>query len=240
LQGDTRLVQKLPDSRTWRLYDILQVAKAAPSRSILRAYRELARKCHPDKEGGSTQRFQELAKAYAVLIDPEQRLQYDAVGDAGSALAEPSGKPPRDLAARLQGWLHDASRLPEVEAVYSGYERVVSAAGRLRGLFRARQVSALLSARLAKASSRILPPYVAAEVCADPPALVLDGEEGLCMAFVPDHLAPLADLAAAAEVGSSGDILVVLLLKPGCVARPTSSQLEEIADLVTFLCDGLR
>lgn len=45
-------------------------------RMLTRNYRELARISHPDKEGGTKEKFQKLDEAYRVLSDPIQRNEY--------------------------------------------------------------------------------------------------------------------------------------------------------------------
>jgi molecular chaperone DnaJ len=63
-------------------YAILGVPADADQDAIKKAYRKLARQHHPDANAGdpaSEQRFKEVGEAYAVLADPEQRQQYDAV-----------------------------------------------------------------------------------------------------------------------------------------------------------------
>jgi curved DNA-binding protein CbpA len=46
---------------------------------IHRAYRQLAKECHPDRIGRQgTQRFQEVQEAYEVLSNPGKRKTYDA------------------------------------------------------------------------------------------------------------------------------------------------------------------
>ncbi|MDD5382144.1 MAG: DnaJ domain-containing protein, partial [Candidatus Margulisbacteria bacterium] len=66
-------------------YEILGVSKTAGQDEIKRAYRNLARKYHPDvnKEAGSADKFKELNEAYQVLSDPNKRSQYDYFGTAG-------------------------------------------------------------------------------------------------------------------------------------------------------------
>jgi curved DNA-binding protein len=58
------------------------LAREATPEEIKRAYRQLARKNHPDvnKETGAEQRFKDIGEAYAVLKDPEKRAAYDALG----------------------------------------------------------------------------------------------------------------------------------------------------------------
>jgi DnaJ-class molecular chaperone len=64
-------------------YDILGVKKSASEDEIKKAYRNLAKKHHPDKNKGNKDaenRFKELSEAYAVLSDKEKRSQYDRLG----------------------------------------------------------------------------------------------------------------------------------------------------------------
>ena len=63
-------------------YAVLGVPSDASADDVKKAYRKLARKHHPDANSGDSraeQRFKEVGEAYAVLSDPEQRQQYDAV-----------------------------------------------------------------------------------------------------------------------------------------------------------------
>lgn len=63
-------------------YAILGVSQDASESEIKKAYRKLARQWHPDQNPGdeaAEQRFKEIGEANAVLGDPEQRQEYDAV-----------------------------------------------------------------------------------------------------------------------------------------------------------------
>ncbi|HWK91643.1 MAG TPA: DnaJ C-terminal domain-containing protein [Luteimicrobium sp.] len=63
-------------------YAALGVPKDADDAAIKKAYRKLARQWHPDQNQGDANaeaKFKEIGEAYAVLSDPEQRQQYDAV-----------------------------------------------------------------------------------------------------------------------------------------------------------------
>jgi curved DNA-binding protein len=63
-------------------YQMLGVARDASPEAIKKAYRQLARKYHPDvsKEPDAAARMSEVNEAYAVLSDPERKAAYDNVG----------------------------------------------------------------------------------------------------------------------------------------------------------------
>jgi molecular chaperone DnaJ len=60
-------------------YDVLGVAPGAGADEIKRAYRQLARRYHPDISGDERgAAFLEASRAYEVLRDPDRRRSYDA------------------------------------------------------------------------------------------------------------------------------------------------------------------
>ena len=61
-------------------YQILGIARNASKDDIKKAYRDLAHKYHPDKKGGSEERFKEINEAYHALADDQKRAQYDRFG----------------------------------------------------------------------------------------------------------------------------------------------------------------
>ncbi len=66
-------------------YKILGVQKNATTEDIKKAYRELARKYHPDVNPGNKEaeeKFKDINEAYEVLSDPEKRRNYDLMGDS--------------------------------------------------------------------------------------------------------------------------------------------------------------
>jgi molecular chaperone DnaJ len=63
-------------------YAILGVPQDADEAQIKKAYRKLARTHHPDRNAGDAaaeQRFKDVGEAHAVLSDPKQRQEYDAI-----------------------------------------------------------------------------------------------------------------------------------------------------------------
>jgi DnaJ-class molecular chaperone len=60
-------------------YDVLGVSPGAGADEIKRAYRQLARRYHPDISGDERgAAFLEVSRAYEVLRDPDRRRSYDA------------------------------------------------------------------------------------------------------------------------------------------------------------------
>ncbi len=65
-------------------YDTLGVDKSASGEDIKKAYRQLAKKYHPDinKADDAAQNFKDVNEAYQVLSDDQKRSQYDQFGHA--------------------------------------------------------------------------------------------------------------------------------------------------------------
>jgi molecular chaperone DnaJ len=73
-------------------YAALGVPKNADAAAIKKAYRQLARDLHPDKNPGNDaaeSRFKEVSEAYDVLSDPKRRSEYDEA----RRLFGPGGRP---------------------------------------------------------------------------------------------------------------------------------------------------
>lgn len=92
-------------------YIVLGVSRDAPLVQVRAAYRKLARKIHPDKNGGSresTEAFKELQKAYDSLCDPEtrrrtERNHHHQTSPAGSS-TDPNGHGPSREPSSWPDW----------------------------------------------------------------------------------------------------------------------------------------
>ena len=63
-------------------YETLGIPRNADDAEIKKAYRNLARKYHPDvcKEPGAEEKFKQINEAYSVLSDEQKKRQYDNMG----------------------------------------------------------------------------------------------------------------------------------------------------------------
>lgn len=67
-------------------YEVLGVDKSASQDDIKKAYRQLAKKYHPDLNPDNKEaeeKFKEANEAYEVLSDPDKKSRYDQFGHAG-------------------------------------------------------------------------------------------------------------------------------------------------------------
>lgn len=70
----------MPQKRDY--YDVLGLQKNATPEQVKQAYKELAKKYHPDlnKEAGAEEKFKEVLEAYTILSDSQKRQAYDNYG----------------------------------------------------------------------------------------------------------------------------------------------------------------
>jgi molecular chaperone DnaJ len=118
-------------------YMILGVPRTESTSGIRAAFRDLAKRLHPDVAGQEqTRAFQEVAEAYAVLSDPEGRRAYNHKlrADEGQRLgAQPMVREAVSIFA------HPNRIRPSFEAMYQRFQRNFTGLGvpkseRLEGL----------------------------------------------------------------------------------------------------------
>jgi len=76
-------------------YKILGVNKDAKPDQIRKAFRDLAKKHHPDKNPNnksSEEKFKQINEAYEVLKDPEKKKRYDELGDSWKNYSSNGGR----------------------------------------------------------------------------------------------------------------------------------------------------
>ena len=104
-------------------YETLGVAVDAGEDAIRHAYRQLALRWHPDRNSGNpaaTERFKEISEAYAVLIDPAKRAEYDRVRQLGGVT---------DFGARREDLFRDLFADPRASAIFEELRREMERMG---------------------------------------------------------------------------------------------------------------
>jgi molecular chaperone DnaJ len=78
-------------------YETLNVKRDVSQDDLKKAFRQLARKYHPDLNKGSKEaeeKFKEINEAHQVLSDPRKKAEYDNAGDAALRQGDISGYTP--------------------------------------------------------------------------------------------------------------------------------------------------
>jgi len=109
-------------------YMILGVSSTESDRGIRAAYRDLAKRLHPDVAGEqATRSFQEVSEAYGVLSDPERRREYNHKlnrNEDGGGIVTVRRAPPQPLVREPVTILGNRDGVrPSFEAMYDRFLR---------------------------------------------------------------------------------------------------------------------
>jgi molecular chaperone DnaJ len=107
-------------------YSTLGVSSTASDEDIKKAYRKLAMRYHPDRNGGakeSEEQFKAITEAYDVLRDPSKRAAYDRFGEAGLRGGGAGGFHHVDLSEALGIFMRDFGGFAGFEEMFGGRSR---------------------------------------------------------------------------------------------------------------------
>lgn len=108
-------------------YAMLGVAPSATEDEVKRAYRRLALRHHPDRNPGdkrAEERFKQISEAYAVLMDPARRREYDSLRRARG-----EGARPREPGWRAEEIFRDLFTDPRAASIFDELAREWSRMG---------------------------------------------------------------------------------------------------------------
>jgi len=124
-------------------YERLGVKRDATADEIQKAFRQLARKFHPDvnKAAGAEDKFKSLNEAHEVLKDAEKRRLYDQYGENWKAISEGRQAPPGQGGQNFDfGGFGGAGGQPDMGSIFEQFfaqQQGAAAGGRRRPRSRA-------------------------------------------------------------------------------------------------------
>eukprot|EP00405_Crypthecodinium_cohnii_P007866 CAMPEP_0206422148 /NCGR_PEP_ID=MMETSP0324_2-20121206/1904_1 /ASSEMBLY_ACC=CAM_ASM_000836 /TAXON_ID=2866 /ORGANISM="Crypthecodinium cohnii, Strain Seligo" /LENGTH=614 /DNA_ID=CAMNT_0053886445 /DNA_START=200 /DNA_END=2041 /DNA_ORIENTATION=+ len=102
-------------------YAFLEVSPKATDGELERAYRRLAKSCHPDKPNGSTVKFQKLLDVFQSMLDPIFRARHDEqlrLWEACHGSQQPTNRTKKNRATEEQSAPNPAEVARRVEAFF--------------------------------------------------------------------------------------------------------------------------
>lgn len=150
-------------------YTLLGVAQNAPTSEVKRAFRQFARKYHPDRFAGAppekreraTQIYRRGSEAYQILVDPVSRAAYDRVLRAGRLRLSLEERERAEAEQKAPERKEPPIRSPQALAFYNK-AAAAARSGKWRDAWKALKVALehepqnpLLRARLGQVEARI-------------------------------------------------------------------------------------
>ena len=83
------------------LYADLGIPRTASPEEVKKAHRRKVKETHPDKPGGSREKFAKVQRAYLVLSDQAKRQKYDTTGDEEVSQPDNREAQARELVAHM-------------------------------------------------------------------------------------------------------------------------------------------
>lgn len=201
------------------LYSALGVSRSADQKEIRRAYREKARKFHPDvnKTPGAEETFKRISEAHDVLSDPETRSQYDRFGENfrqyAAADAARSSEQPRRSGGTRYTWSGGGAQSVNWEDLFGGG---VGGFGRGADHTAELEITVEEAYRGGRRTVQVASPYGGAqEYTIDIPAGAVDGQR-----------LRIAGAGGAGADGQDGDLLVTLRVKDSKRYRLSGADIE--------------
>ncbi len=104
------------------LYADLGIPRTASPEDVKKAHRRKAKETHPDKPGGSREKFAKVQRAYLVLSDTAKRQKYDTTGDEEVSQPDNREAQAREIVAHmLQNAIQASDQTVFREDIFTGF-----------------------------------------------------------------------------------------------------------------------